>query len=218
MIYGLYSLFKTPPPLANWLAIVGALFLAGFYLWRADHIRLMPKFEAHEVRIQDSPTADKGGNPTGSSTLVQLLPKCLTDAEIENCQGHLRRILRWSYFNNRWEETEMNETVLLHWSHEDEAPVPITLHPGIERRLNVFYVRSGENVITPKVSPMPLRAADMFRSLEPSAFLFDIKITAKDCPDVDVLLRVEKTHDPARPVVEIADVKNCLLPEHRLNA
>ncbi len=43
MIFGLYSLFKTPPPIANWLAIVGAIFLSGYYLWRADHLRLQPK-------------------------------------------------------------------------------------------------------------------------------------------------------------------------------
>src|SRR5947207_806114 len=53
MILGLYSLFKTPPPLFNWLAIIGALFLAGYYLWRANHIRLVPSIEVTQVKEQN---------------------------------------------------------------------------------------------------------------------------------------------------------------------
>ena len=49
IVFGLYSLFKTPTPLVNWLAIVGALFLAGYYLWRADHLRLTPQLEITRV-------------------------------------------------------------------------------------------------------------------------------------------------------------------------
>lgn len=102
----------------------------------------------------------------------------------------------------------MNETVYLHWSHDDLYASPATLHPGVEPRLNVFYVSSSNNLITPRVFPMPLRAATMFDHLslnEVNAFLFDIKITAKDCADVDVLLRVQTSNDPLRPFVEIVD-------------
>jgi hypothetical protein len=40
LIYAIYSQFAYPPPFVNWLAILGAVFLGGYYLWRADHLRL----------------------------------------------------------------------------------------------------------------------------------------------------------------------------------
>jgi hypothetical protein len=210
VIWGMHFIVGTgtPPEWVNWTAVVLALFVAGYYTWRSDHVRLVPKFEVREFCFQDTPTIDPSGRATGTSTWLQLLPKCLTEADVEQCQGHLRRILRWSN-SNGWEESQMNETVLLYWSHEDAIPpMPLTLHPGIERRLNVFFVHSSNNLITPTVFPMPLRAATMFQhsSLdEVNAFLFDIKITAKDCADVDVLLRVQTSNDPFHPFIEIVD-------------
>jgi len=73
----------------------------------------------------------------------------------------------------------MNEPVLLPWSNKDSHAPPETLHPEIEPRLNVFYVHSSNNLITPTVFPVPLRAATMFSNLsldEVNAFLFDIRL------------------------------------------
>jgi hypothetical protein len=210
VIWGMHFIVgtATPPEWVNWTAVVIALFVAGYYTWRSDHVRLIPKFEVCEVCIQETPTQDPSGRPTGTSAWIQLLPRCLTEADVEQCQGHLRRILRWSNSNSKWEETPMNETVLLHWSNRDSYPPPETLHPGIEPRLNVFYVHSSNNLITPTAFPLPLRAATIFSNLsldEVNAFIFDIKITAKDCRDVDVLLRVKTSNDPFHPFVDIVD-------------
>lgn len=49
LIYALYSQFAYP--LVNWLAIVGAVFLGGYYLWRADHLRLEKKLEISDLHI-----------------------------------------------------------------------------------------------------------------------------------------------------------------------
>ncbi|HZZ14607.1 MAG TPA: hypothetical protein VFE08_01455 [Candidatus Sulfotelmatobacter sp.] len=208
LIWGIWFIVANPPVWINWSAVLLALLIAGYFVWRADHVRLMPKFEVRDYCFQDTPTQDTTGKPTGTSTWVQLLPKCLTDADVKACQGHLRRILRWSNRNNCWEETPLNETVELHWSHEDMYAAPMTLHPGIERRLNLFYVHSSNCIITPKVMPMPLRASYIFGNLsldEVNAFLFDVKITAQDCADVDVTVRVQISNDPFRPFIEVMD-------------
>jgi hypothetical protein len=122
--WGIWFIVSNPPTWVNATAIGTALFLAGYYVWRADHVRLIPRFEVKDFCYQDTPTTDAGGHPTGRSTWVQLLPKCLTDADVETCEGHLRRILHWSNSESRWEETPMNESVMLHWSHEDIYATP----------------------------------------------------------------------------------------------
>jgi hypothetical protein len=107
------------PP--QWVVVcffVWALLIAGYYSWRVDHLRLMPRFEIGDFHLQLTPTTDPVGNPTGQSVFIQLLPKCLTEAEVEECQGHLRSVYRWSE-KRQWELTELNETVLLGWSHGD---------------------------------------------------------------------------------------------------
>jgi hypothetical protein len=37
LIWTVYSLFKTPPAWINWTVILTAAFVAGYYVWRADH-------------------------------------------------------------------------------------------------------------------------------------------------------------------------------------
>ena len=40
LILAAYSQFQTPPSYVNWLAIVFAVLIAGYYVWRGDHVRL----------------------------------------------------------------------------------------------------------------------------------------------------------------------------------
>jgi hypothetical protein len=193
------------------LVFVAAMFVAGYYAWRADHVRLIPKFEIREFRIQPTPTTDATGRISGSSIWIQLVPKCLTEAEVANCQGHLQRVCKWSNAEG-WLETELNETLPLGWSLLDEGHSPIILHPGVERRLNVFSIHSNNGVIVPCVYPMPLRAQPVFSRIttsgEPNAFRFDIKVTAKDCPDIDLQMKVQTRNDPFDPDIELLPVKN----------
>jgi hypothetical protein len=210
LILALYSQFQTPPRFVNWLAILCAVILAGYYVWRADHVRLMPKFEINKFCTQHTPTMDRNtGEPTGASMWVQLVPRCLTEAEVVDCQGHLKQVRKWSN-GSGWEETEMNETLELFWSHGGDVPTPITLHPGIERRLNVFFIHTSNGLITPVVHPTPLRAIGVFspQGKGPQVFRFDIKVTAKDCPDVDLSLQVQLTNDPFNPLIEIVKEQN----------
>jgi hypothetical protein len=58
LTYALYSQFAYPPPLVNWLAIVGAVFLGGYYLWHADHLRLQKQLAVVGISAYPFTTAD----------------------------------------------------------------------------------------------------------------------------------------------------------------
>ena len=58
-------------------ACVTALFFAGYYLRRADHIRLLPKFEIKRHICQASP------NQSGRSVWVQLEVQSTADGVVE---------------------------------------------------------------------------------------------------------------------------------------
>src|SRR5580658_10402196 len=71
------------PPYVKITACVVALFFAGYYVWRVDHIRLIPRFEVTRHVTQSTETVDGVGHISGSSIFSQLLPKCLTEANVE---------------------------------------------------------------------------------------------------------------------------------------
>jgi hypothetical protein len=81
----LWWMLGSPPVwLVTW-AFVIALVVAGYYTWRADHLRLLPKLEfapgvfveIHE-RMENNPIA-----------YVQVLPRPVTEGPVEQCEGHL---------------------------------------------------------------------------------------------------------------------------------
>lgn len=204
--FAIVTLYYAPSrSFLGWLCVWTVL-VAGYYVWRADHIRLIPKFEIRgPIEVIQTPTIDTvSGHRTGFSTYFQLQPRCLTEGEVESCRGYLRKVERWS--EGGWEPTELNEVIPLQWSLGSQEGSPITLHPGLETRLNVFFVHSERKRITPCIHPMPLRALDVFfvaNGGRVNAFRFDIKVTAKDCSDADFYVTVHVTNDPHRPTVEV---------------
>jgi len=173
------------------LYLVLVMAIAGYYVWRADHVRLMPRFEVPEkIRYHPTPTRDANGVINGMSVWIQLSPKCLTDAPVEQCSGYLREVRRWSEVEKKWKATGMNESLPLGWSFGDERHSPITLEPNNEKRLNVLSVHNSNKVLTPVTSPLPLVWQDSVYN-EQDTFLFDITIRGKDCPPVDVYLAVK---------------------------
>src|ERR1700722_10520311 len=50
----LWWFLGNPPVWAIALYLVAVMFISGYYAWRADHIRLMPKFEIREFRVQEN--------------------------------------------------------------------------------------------------------------------------------------------------------------------
>ncbi len=49
LVWGIWFIVGTPPVWINWTAVLLALFIAGYYVWRADHIRLEKKLEVTRV-------------------------------------------------------------------------------------------------------------------------------------------------------------------------
>src|ERR1039457_3417890 len=61
---------KNPPLI---LIFVAAIFVAGYFVWRADHIRLTPKFKVDKIIVQRTETED----PNTIKMYVQVIPECL---------------------------------------------------------------------------------------------------------------------------------------------
>jgi len=120
------------PQWAIALFFVWALIVAGYFSWRADHLRLMPKFEIREFCIQETPTEG-----LQRKVYIQLVPQCLTDASVKECQGNLLAVFKQIVGDSEWAATSMDEPLHLEWSYRGSGP--LTLKPGIAQRLNVCY-------------------------------------------------------------------------------
>src|SRR5437899_3140008 len=79
--WGVCFIVGTWPEWVNWTAVLVA-FVAGYHVWRTDHVRLIPQFEVKQFVEQSTPVLF-GGRPIGTAIYFQLVPKCLTDANVE---------------------------------------------------------------------------------------------------------------------------------------
>lgn len=197
---------KNPPLI---LVFVAAMFMAGYYAWLANHSRLVPKFEVRAHRLLETPVVStQTGHVMGSRVICQLLPKCLTAANVEECVGFLTQVSRWDE-KNGWEVIE-DEPHALEWSLGNEEP--ITLYAGAEARLNVYHV---DNVIPyairPNIIPYPSRLDPGFTNTfgaEGSicAYRLRVQLMSRDCSPVDVQLKVQSGPDVLRPWVTLGDL------------
>jgi hypothetical protein len=206
--FGILTLYWAPSRSALGYVIALVVLAAGYYVWRPYHLRLIPRFEVTAYTIQPTDVFDKHtGLKSGWSNYFQLLPKCLTDANVEDCRGFLTSIEMYDRFNNSWETVE-SETMLLQWSHRDDSiePESIILYTGAERRLNVFYLPSDNPEIRMCVFPYPVRFFTLFNQLGLRQVLevrFNIRVVAKDCPPADLVMTITLTDDPRRPKINL---------------
>jgi hypothetical protein len=186
-----------PPNLRLIPAFIAAMFVAGYYAWRAEHIRLMPKFTIREAKIQPTETESS----TEMSMFIQIIPTCLTDAPVFECRGRLLRVCHRHGNDDDWEVTRMDAPLFLGWDYYGSGPM--TLESGIRQRLNVCFWSQSLRFIIPAVEPLPSKFRVVFDN--PGQFKFDIRVTAKDCAPVDVSLVVElglrKWDDPVVKLV-----------------
>jgi len=214
LIFGIYTLYHSPSKVLLLSYLLAVVFMAGYYLWRADHVRLMPKFKVEDVYIQPA------RNETGRSVWVQLGPKCLTEAPVEECSGRLLCILhKWpansGIGNGEWEETSINEVQELGWSLEEGTA--ITLYPGAEKRLNVFWLYSelpSKTTPQPCVNGVPHSAWEVLT--QQGSFRFEVQLTAKDCKAQRVAVEYEPGENWDKPKINIVP-KPSILPRHGKN-
>lgn len=202
ILFGIYIIFYTPTTVTFLCYLLLVFFFTGYNLWKADHMRLVPRIAVKEWKIEKTPTT----SANESRTYVQLLPKCLSDVPVSSCQGHLLRVYHRDSGSQEWQLTAMNEPIDLEWSIYGYGQRII--HPGAEPRLNVCYVRLSMQEkrmrqIVPTVRIWVLRWNEVFAS--DGLYRFDVRITAENCSPVDVSVAVSIPPDrPSdQPLVEI---------------
>jgi hypothetical protein len=198
--FAVWWFLGNPSPRIIGLYLVSAMFVAGYYVWRADHVRLMPKLTLGDVRAVHTPTFTPAGLPGAERLVAQLEVANPTDAALTNCRGHLLRVLQWT--NDQWEPTAVDERLNLLWSTVDEPT--ITLYAKTEHQLCVFRIDNDDN---PRIglwaSPQQLRMAAVFEHPDPATlFRFDISVTADECLAVNISLKVAMGAQWDEPVVE----------------
>lgn len=175
-----YTLYRAPSlRLLGWL-VAWVILVAGYNAWRPYHLRLMPKLEGVSVQMVYTPT----NAPNLQRRFVQVLVKCVTENPLDDCRGQLLRILKWS--SDDWQPTSFDESVDLLWSNIDRPS--ITLEPGNDRRLNVFFVDSATRIISAFAQSMSMRL--LLTSAPSDIFRFDVRVAAKDCPPMYVSMKV----------------------------
>ena len=182
--------FRANPP-SCWITLLYAVWVvivAGYFLWRPNHLRLMPKLEVGDINM----TYTTAGAPDKKRKYVQVLVKCATEGPIKNCRGQLLRISKWikdpDGQDGKWETTHIDETLDLLWSFVDEPT--LTLEHGAPRRLNVFFVEStSKNMVTWTRMRVNLASAPNDR------FKFDLRIAGEECLPMYISLEVAIGND-----------------------
>jgi hypothetical protein len=159
--FTLYTLYVSPSlRLLGWAVAVWIL-IGGYYVWRSEYLKHLPKLKIEDkIYLQETPVKTSMGYEVGDRIYVQIIPKCITDSPVTGCQGHLLRILKHS--DTGWVETAMNEPSELEWSLHEYRP--LTIHPGIDQRLNICYWDKDQRIITPALAHLPLRWTSVFAS------------------------------------------------------
>jgi hypothetical protein len=172
------------PPLV--LIFVAAMFVAGYYAWRANHVRLMPKLTIDKCNIQSTHVND------GSERIfVQLVIKSSSEQSVDECAGYINEILKWSNETATWRSV-MDQSLPLLWGNIDQPLC--TFWPGMAQPLNIFFVaNTGQHAgqIIPWMKPIPNWVLEILDLKRPGdIFKFDILVAAKDCASVSESLKV----------------------------
>jgi hypothetical protein len=161
----------SPPMWLVFLVLLWIFIVAGYYTWRADHLRLIPQVVLEEIRLQQAPAGK------ANRTYIQLVMTCATEAPVEECKGWLVHLWKWSESSNDWEKSEPNQALRLNWSPGNDAP--ITLFPGVPEIIDVIFVSDRDARMFFCANWSPQRAQDI--NLEqPSLFKFEVVVHGKD--------------------------------------
>jgi hypothetical protein len=155
------------------------------------------KFEVTKFEILPTPTPQLNVN----RVYVQVVPRCLTETPVHECQGRLLRVYKKYIGEEDWQALVMNEPLILEWSTRGFSP--LTLQPGIDQRLNVCF-RDGHPTakIIPTTDFIPMLWINVPNPT--GTFRFEISVTAADCPPVDISVDVTvEGRDWDKPIVKL---------------
>jgi hypothetical protein len=139
------------PTWVNWTAILIAVFVAGYYTWRTDHVRLIPGIKVIGVRVhyqmaKDPNSVFPAALLIGSRySFVQMLLRCTSDAPLYECGAYLLRVRDWSFARSEWNDVPLGGPLSLKFNSARGS----TQHPGAEEPLNVFGIEPKTGRIFP---------------------------------------------------------------------
>lgn len=120
-------------------ACIAALFFAGYYVWRADHVRLQQKIEVVRVRTHSYPH-NAGGE--GTQYYFEIVNKSEA-ATIHGVRVQLMEVIP-EIENRDW------FPIPLHLKHDNPVSgvfmQSFDLHPGEPRNIDLFTTASGNSV------------------------------------------------------------------------
>jgi hypothetical protein len=201
VLWGIWFLVGSPPTSVNWMAIVVALFLAGYYVWRAEHVRLLPGLEFGGARVVRTPTTNViTGEPGAERVVGQVLVKLRSpEAQVKNAAGQLLRVWKWSDKDSDWTRTEVDEPLDLLWSIMDQPVRTLST----DQQLCVFCVDEDRRCIRIWAQRNVLRMEKMFENSDPSdIFKFDISVRGENCPATWVSLKVQIGSQWDKPIFQ----------------
>jgi hypothetical protein len=172
LIYALYSQFAYPPSYVNWLAILGAVFLGGYYLWRSDHLRLQPAFEITRVIPQTWTDQNTGNHAMAYKFEVTNKSETTSILEVE---AQLSEIVP---------TVENLEWLPVHLVHQHDRSVPrettFNLHPGKPKIIDFVsaFERSNQFTVLHTVSDVNSQVV----GIEPRRLR--VTITGRDVPSL----------------------------------
>lgn len=177
IIFTVYTLYYAPARVYLPWAVAWAILVAGYFIWRADHVRLVPKLGIGDITMKYSGVGRE--HPDKKRRYVQVLVKCETEGPIKDCRGQLLNISKWAEGAGEWYATHINETLDLEWSFVNDPQTVISLEHGAPRQLNVFWVENTHRdvVICTRFHPR-LKVAPLDR------FKFDVRVAGEECPPV----------------------------------
>lgn len=169
MVFAVYTYVYSISLSSVLLVLAGSFVLAGYHIWRADHLRLIPGIKLEEIRQASARAKDVNRN------YIQLVVGCATEAPIEECRGRLLHVWRWS--GDDWKQIEPNRPLHLNWSPGVDEP--ISLSPGIPEFIDVLYISDHVSYIYFCSSWIP-ESAKTIDVGRPSVLKFEVAVTGRD--------------------------------------
>lgn len=135
LLLAVYSQFQTPPYFVNWAAVICAIFLAGYYVWRADHVRLQQKIEVTRVR-KHSWSIETGGE--GMQYYFEIVNKSEA-ATIYGVRVQLQEIIP---DNRDWLPVTLHQQHD-NFGHDGSYAESFDLNPLVPKNIDLFSAATG---------------------------------------------------------------------------
>jgi hypothetical protein len=141
LVWGVWFIVGTPPAWINWTAVLVALFVAGYYVWRADHLRLEKKLGITRVTPQRWVDDIDPGNPLDTTAYYFEVVNTSAAATIEWAHVELAEIFP-EVVNLNW------LPVPLRHKHDHSSPAQakkdFNLNPGQMKHIDFVAAHKGD--------------------------------------------------------------------------